>query len=64
MNRRRAKCIAKAREKTDRIRQAIGELETLSSGTLLTRMKVCGKRGRRCASDPSARHGPTTNEDI
>lgn len=58
MNRPSAKRIAKAREKIDRIRQALGELETLCSGTLLTRMKVCGKSGCRCASDPSARHGP------
>ncbi len=58
MNRRRAKRIAKAREKTGRIRQAIGEIETLCSGTLPRRMKVCGKRGRRCAADPSTRHGP------
>jgi hypothetical protein len=53
-----AKRVAQAREKIDRIRQALGELDTLCSGTLLTRMKVCGKPGCRCASDPSARHGP------
>jgi hypothetical protein len=52
-----AKRIAKVREKIDRIRQALGEFDTLCSGTLLTRMKVCGKPGCRCASDPSARHG-------
>ena len=53
-----AKRIAKAREKIDRIRQAFGELDTLCSGTLHMRMKVCGKPNCRCASDPSARHGP------
>jgi hypothetical protein len=53
-----AKRIVQVREKIDRIRQAIGEIGTLCSGTLLTRMKVCGKPGCRCASDPSARHGP------
>ena len=50
--------IAQAREKIHRIRQALGEIDTLCSGTLLSRMKVCGKPGCRCAHDPQARHGP------
>lgn len=33
-------------------------MELMRSGTLLTRRKVCGKPGCRCASDPTARHRP------
>ena len=58
MARSTAQRIAQSREKIDRIRQALGEIDTVCSGTLLQRMKVCGKPGCRCASDPLARHGP------
>ena len=58
MTRSTAQRIAQARERIDRIRQALGEIDTLCSGTLLKRMKVCGKPGCRCAHDPQARHGP------
>ena len=40
------------------IRHALGTVEYLCSGTLLTRLKLCGKPGCRCAQDPAARHGP------
>jgi len=30
----------------------------VSSGTLHTRTKVCGRKNCRCATDPDARHGP------
>ena len=40
------------------IRDTLGEIDYLCSGTLLRRTKVCGKPGCRCASDPDARHGP------
>ena len=53
-----ARRIAQAREKIEQIRQALGEIDTLCSGTLLKRMKVCGKPGCRCAHDPLSRHGP------
>jgi len=33
-------------------------MDYLCSGTLLERMKRCGKPGCRCAHDPDARHGP------
>jgi len=33
-------------------------MEHFCSGTLLRRMKICGKPGCRCAHEPSARHGP------
>ena len=53
-----AQRITHTREKIGRIRQALNEIEYLCSGTLLKRMKVCGKPGCRCAQDPLARHGP------
>src|ERR1700741_2245285 len=50
--------IEQARERIERIREALSEIDYLCSGTLLERMKVCGKPGCRCAQDPDARHGP------
>ena len=50
--------IRKARERIARIRETLGKIDYLCSGTLLQRTKVCGKLGCRCAQDPSARHGP------
>src|SRR5260370_39502689 len=47
-----------ARERIERIRETLNALDYLCSGTLLERMKVCGKPGCRCAQDPDARHGP------
>ena len=58
MPRHRDDVLRQARERIARIRAAINEMEYLSSGTLLRRMKVCGKPGCRCANDPDARHGP------
>ena len=50
--------IKQARKRIEGIRQALGGIDHLCSGTLLKRTKVCGKAGCRCATDPSARHGP------
>lgn len=47
-----------ARERIARIRAALAEVELLCSGTLLKRMKTCGKPSCACARDPAARHGP------
>jgi len=58
MSRRPATIIKQARERIERIRQVLGGIDHLCSGTLLKRTKVCGKPGCRCATDPSARHGP------
>lgn len=58
MARSTAQRIKQAREKIGSIRRALAEIDYLCSGTLLTRMKVCGKPGCRCAQDPLARHGP------
>lgn len=40
------------------LRDQIAALDYVCTGTLLKRMKVCGKVGCACASDPAARHGP------
>ena len=50
--------IQQARERIARIRDTLGSVDYLCSGTLLQRMKLCGKPGCRCAEDPAARHGP------
>ncbi len=50
--------IKQARSRIARIRDTLGSVDYLCSGTLLERMKLCGKPGCRCAEDPAARHGP------
>jgi hypothetical protein len=50
--------IQRARERITRIRDTLASVDYLCSGTLLERMKLCGKPGCRCAEDPAARHGP------
>ena len=58
MPHRRNHVIEQARERIARIRASLDAMDYLSSGTLLRRMKICGKPGCRCAEDPAARHGP------
>jgi hypothetical protein len=58
MSRRPETIIKQARARIEGIRQALSGIDHLCSGTLLKRTKVCGKAGCRCATDPSARHGP------
>ncbi len=58
MPRRPEVIIRQTRARIARIRGTLGAIDTLCSGTLLQRMKVCGKPGCRCAQDPDARHGP------
>lgn len=53
-----ATIIKQARQRIARLRGSLGGIDYLCSGTLLKRMKVCGKPGCRCAQDVSARHGP------
>ncbi|HXO64395.1 MAG TPA: DUF6788 family protein [Steroidobacteraceae bacterium] len=48
----------RARARIAQIRQELGAIELLCSGTLLKRMKTCGSPSCRCAHDPEARHGP------
>jgi hypothetical protein len=47
-----------ARGRIARIRESVGGIDYLCSGTLAERMKRCGKPGCRCATDTNARHGP------
>jgi hypothetical protein len=50
--------VRKARERIKAIIATLNSIEVICSGTLLARMKTCGKPGCRCANDPAARHGP------
>jgi hypothetical protein len=47
-----------ARARIARVREKLAEVDIMCSGTLLKRMKTCGKSACRCAQDPAARHGP------
>src|SRR5215831_1802800 len=58
MPRRREDILQQAHVRIARIRATLNAMEYFCSGTLLRRMKLCGKAGCRCAQDPSARHGP------
>ena len=58
MPQRRDHIIKQARERIARVQASLNAMDYLCSGTLLRRMKVCGKPGCRCAEDPGARHGP------
>ena len=56
---RRPETVARnARQRIARIRELLCGIELLCSGTLLERMKLCGRPGCACARDPAARHGP------
>ncbi len=50
--------LLRAHERIAGIRRQIGAIDYACSGTLLTRMKLCGKASCRCAQDPKHRHGP------
>jgi Family of unknown function (DUF6788) len=50
--------LRRAQARITRIQAAISAVESLCSGTLLRRTKVCGKPSCRCTQDPAARHGP------
>lgn len=58
MTKRSEAAVAKAREQIARIQAKLTDMEYLASGTLLKRMKRCGKPQCACARDPAARHGP------
>lgn len=53
-----ANIVKQARGRIARIRDSVGTIDYLCSGTLAKRMKLCGKPSCRCAQDPTARHGP------
>lgn len=46
------------RTRSKAIRQELNRLGFVVSGTLHHRTKVCGKPTCKCATDPTARHGP------
>jgi len=50
--------IEKAREHIAGIREKLGEMQYLCSGSLIKRFKRCGHPRCACAKDPAARHGP------
>jgi len=58
MPRRAQHIINQAQQRIARIRATLNGIDYLCSGTLLERMKMCGKPDCRCAQDPEARHGP------
>jgi hypothetical protein len=58
MPRRRPELPRQARARIARVREKLAEVDIMCSGTLLKRMKTCGKPGCRCAQDAAARHGP------
>jgi hypothetical protein len=48
----------RAQLRIDEIRSQIAAMDLICSGTLLERMKKCGKANCRCAVDPESQHGP------
>jgi hypothetical protein len=42
----------------ERIQRRILQVDRICAGTVVERMKRCGKPNCRCAVDPAARHGP------
>ena len=46
------------RRRTQALRREIAAMDFVTSGTLLTRTKVCGRATCPCATDIAARHGP------
>jgi hypothetical protein len=49
---------AARRRRIAALRDRIGRIDLICSGTLSERTKTCGKQNCRCATDPRARHGP------
>ena len=52
------RALQRARGRIHSIRASLTGFELLCSGTLSQRMMTCGKPNCRCASDPTAQHGP------
>ena len=46
------------RARSQELRQKIGRMDFVASGTLHVRTKVCGKKNCKCATNPEERHGP------
>ena len=47
-----------ALRRIDKLRHEIASIDLICAGSLIERMKKCGKPNCRCADDPDARHGP------
>ena len=50
--------LRRLRQRTADLRRRILAMDFVSSGTLHSRSRPCGKPNCRCASDPDAWHGP------
>lgn len=48
----------KAQRRIAQIREKIAAMDHVCSGTVVSTTTKCGKPNCRCATDPSARHGP------
>ena len=58
MTRKQQQSRQRASERIEALKERIGALDLLCSGTLLERTMRCGKPACRCAKNPKHRHGP------
>jgi hypothetical protein len=58
MNDEKKQIRKRIRVRTRKLRQEIGRMDFVASGTLHVRTKVCGRKNCKCATDPEQRHGP------
>ena len=45
-------------DRIERLRHQVLAMDLLCPGSIVQRFNTCGRPGCRCASDPTARHGP------
>ena len=50
--------VQRARKRIAELQAQLAAIDYVCSGTLLKRMKTCGKPACPCTQDPTARHGP------
>lgn len=50
--------VEHARKRIAELHAELATIDLVCSGTLLKRMKACGRSTCPCAQDPTARHGP------
>lgn len=50
--------LRRLRQRTAALRRRLAAMDYVSSGTLHSRSRACGKPNCRCAHDPEAWHGP------
>jgi hypothetical protein len=58
MSKKFSRTLPRLQKEIRQVRQQLLSIDLVCPGTLLRRMKVCGKPNCRCARDPKARHGP------